>query len=74
MADKLAASTDRKLPPMVQIHLWVVSYHLTELFRWLIPDSDNHITMAAASAVLSKTLNELDPDFDWTVWGEGDEE
>jgi hypothetical protein len=52
---------------VVRGHMWAIAFHATELFKQVLPEEDKHVTMALASATLSKFLTELDPDFNWNV-------
>lgn len=61
-------NTKTELPELAMNHLWCVSYHLVELFKVLLPEENNHITMAVSTATIMKILNELDTDLRWSVW------
>jgi len=49
-------------------HLWCSAYHMVELFKLMLPEEDNHVTLAVAASAMSKVLTELDPDMNWDLW------
>jgi len=49
-------------------HLWAISHHMVELFKIIIPEEDNHVTLALSSKALTEVLSSIDPDHEWEFW------
>lgn len=57
-----------EIPYLAQQHLWCISYHIIELFKFFLPEEDNHVIMALSTAALTNMLSEIDSDYTWNVW------